>query len=403
MPGIRRSQTARRAVVLVEELERLARVVEGAHGEPRLFEGDRHRLAGAGLVVDHQNQGFVGHSRVILAQTGPGVERVDERSGLKPHRTSFATDGVTPCAASRLRGLNRGQSERDGAADLESPAATDGVTSSSPRSAGSRPAVRPPNGRRIRTMIAGSRRTAKRRTARCWLPRPSSTCGRLGLRPEWPAESVAVAWRLRQPRPLWPSRVPRQAGRRSVAPRLALSASARRRRHASAFGDRRTALRTRSRRSSTAARRSPPARRRRDGVRSGRPLRPRRRSLDRIASFLPAWIKGIDSSPPAGGYDPPLRLPRDPRRRDHPGRGSGADRLLQRGERLERGAAPGAGIPRPGDRGRQPARRAAGGEPAPQRRAGSTTRSTAGSSGSPPTRRWSRRPSTGSRSTSAPG
>ena len=31
------------------------RVVEGADGQPRLFEGYRHRLAGAGLVVDHQN------------------------------------------------------------------------------------------------------------------------------------------------------------------------------------------------------------------------------------------------------------------------------------------------------------------------------------------------------------
>ena len=66
----------------------------------------------------------------------------------------------------------------------------------------------------------------------------------------------------------------------------------------------------------------------------------------------------------------PFDSPRDPRRRDHPGRGAGAGRLLQRGERLERGAAARS----PGYRDLVTAvgnllGRAAGGEPAP--RAGS--------------------------------
>jgi hypothetical protein len=66
MPGV---------VGLVHELQRLPRVVEGPHGKPRFFEGDSHRLAGAGFVVDHQNQGFLGHAAVILAQTGAMPKR----------------------------------------------------------------------------------------------------------------------------------------------------------------------------------------------------------------------------------------------------------------------------------------------------------------------------------------
>ena len=63
------------AVVLVQELQGLPRVVERAHGEPRLLDGDRHRFAGAGFVVDHQNEGLVRHARAILAQSGVGVEK----------------------------------------------------------------------------------------------------------------------------------------------------------------------------------------------------------------------------------------------------------------------------------------------------------------------------------------
>ena len=39
----------------------------GAHPEPGLLDGDRHRLPGAGLVVDHDDWRNVGHG-AILAQ-----------------------------------------------------------------------------------------------------------------------------------------------------------------------------------------------------------------------------------------------------------------------------------------------------------------------------------------------
>src|SRR6185295_9007191 len=92
-------------VVLVEEFQRLLRVVEGAHGEPRLLEGDRHRFAGAGFVVDDQNQGLLRHE-VILAQTGVGVEETESCRRLKlPEAMTLPLDPQdTRDAATTLEG-----------------------------------------------------------------------------------------------------------------------------------------------------------------------------------------------------------------------------------------------------------------------------------------------------------
>src|SRR5204863_3326273 len=55
-------------VALLQEGERLGGVVEGAHWEARFFDGDGHRLARAGFVVDNDDYGILRHGAAILAQ-----------------------------------------------------------------------------------------------------------------------------------------------------------------------------------------------------------------------------------------------------------------------------------------------------------------------------------------------
>ncbi len=85
-------------IVLVEELEGLPRVVEGTHGEPRLLEGDGHRFAGAGFIVDYQNQGLLGHARPFWHRRGWGSPPVINycRSG-----------GYDPPSHSPIRSIRR--------------------------------------------------------------------------------------------------------------------------------------------------------------------------------------------------------------------------------------------------------------------------------------------------------
>ena len=55
------------SIPLLEEFEGLVGLIECPDCESGFFQGDRHGLSRAGLVVDHQDQGCFGHCAVIVA------------------------------------------------------------------------------------------------------------------------------------------------------------------------------------------------------------------------------------------------------------------------------------------------------------------------------------------------